>query len=224
MSIKYLSFTNAKSNKSLAYGYLDFIMYLAPHDTSGHNMCASASPECIEVCLFSSGYGAFKNTKDSRINKTLEYVEDRKEFLARLRKSIVRAINYSHKKSLKPCFRLDGTSDAFVARHFLKEFPTIQWYDYTKVFNRLEKSKAHKNYHLTFSFSGRNERECLKALSNGFNVAVSFKNELPDSLWGYPVLDGDKHDLRFLDPTGHVVGLAPKGNEAKKTDNAFFVN
>ena len=182
MSIKYLSFTNAKSNKSLAYGYLDFIMYLAPHDTSGHNMCSSASPECIEVCLFSSG------------------------------------------KSLKPCFRLDGTSDAFVARHFLKEFPTIQWYDYTKVFNRLEKSKAHKNYHLTFSFSGRNERECLKALDSGFNVAVSFKNELPVSLWGYPVLNGDKHDLRFLDPMGHIVGLAPKGNEAKKTDNAFFVN
>ena len=227
MQPKYLSFTNSKSNKSIAYGYLDFIMYLAPNTISGYNMCSSASPECIKVCIFDAGYGRFENVQKSRIGKTIEYIEDRPEFLERLNKDVIKCIKYSEKRKLKPCFRLDGTSDAFIARHFLKEFPDIQWYDYTKVYSRLKKSKAYKNYHLTFSFSGRNKRECLKALNSGFNVAVSFKNELPASLWGYPTLDGDKHDLRFLDPIGHVIGLTPKGIAAKKiansTSNAFFV-
>jgi hypothetical protein len=62
----------------------------------------------------------------------------------------------------------------------------------------------------------------LKALANGKNVAVAFKNCLPETLWNYPVVDGDKHDLRFLDPKGVVVGLVPKGSVNLETSKFFI--
>lgn len=225
MRPKLLSYTNAKSNKSVDFGYLNFILYLASSDLSGYNVCSSASPECIEVCLNHSGYGAFERTQKSRISKTIQYIKNRQSFLEKLDRDVVRCVIYTIlEKDLRPCFRLDGTSDLFIAKHFLDKYPNVQFYDYTKVYSRLEKSLAYKNYHLTFSYSGRNIVDCKKALARGFNVAVSFKDCLPKELWGYPVIDGDKHDLRFTDPQWPcIVGLRPKGLRAKRIDNAFFM-
>jgi hypothetical protein len=46
-------------------------------------------------------------------------------------------------------------------------------------------------------------------------VAVVFNEQNPEdfppSFWGYPVINGESHDLRFLDPSPVVVGLTPKG-------------
>jgi len=56
-------------------------------------------------------------------------------------------------------------------------------------------------------------------------VAVIFAHGLPAirNLWGHPVIDGDKHDLRFLDPRGVIVGLTPKGNKAKRDMSGFVL-
>jgi hypothetical protein len=40
---------------------------------------------------------------------------------------------------------------------------------------------------------------------------VVFWPHIPRSFWGYPVIDGDTHDARFLDPHGAVVALTAKG-------------
>tara|TARA_R100000781_G_scaffold43764_1_gene29861 strand:- start:527 stop:1216 length:690 start_codon:yes stop_codon:yes gene_type:complete len=224
MKPKLLSYTNAKANKSVDFGWLNFMLYLAPNDLSGYNVCPSASPECIKVCLNHSGYGMYERTQKSRVLKTIQYIKNRQSFLEKLDRDVVRCVKYTIlKKDLKPCFRFDGTSDLFIAQHFLEKYPNVQFYDYTKVYSRLEKSLAYKNYHLTFSYSGRNIVDCKKALARGFNVAVSFKDCLPDKLWGYSVIDGDKHDLRFLDPGPCIIGLKPKGPRAKRIDNAFFM-
>jgi hypothetical protein len=34
---------------------------------------------------------------------------------------------------------------------------------------------------------------------------------LPSTWLGFPVIDGDRHDARFLDPAGVIVGLRAKG-------------
>ena len=36
------------------------------------------------------------------------------------------------------------------------------------------------------------------------------------------VIDGDKHDLRFKDPKGVIVGLVAKGLGKKVTKNSFI--
>ena len=72
------------------------------------------------------------------------------------------------------------------------------------------------------SRSERNKAECLEALSLGFNVAVVFRNK-PQTFWNRPVIDGDLHDLRFLDPKGVIVGLSPKGAKAKADTSGFVI-
>ena len=223
MRTKLLSYTNAKASKSIEYGYLNFMLYLAPHTLSGWNVCAGSSPECREDCLFGSGFGRFPQVKRSRINKTKRYFVDRTQFIAELRQDILRAISISKSENLIPAIRLDGTSDLFLAQHFMDLYDDAVFYDYTKVYNRFSKIVDLKNYDLTYSYSGRNKSNCLKVLASGKNVAVPFKNCLPNKLWNYQVVDGDKHDLRFLDPKGVIVGLVPKGT-VNLESSKFFID
>jgi hypothetical protein len=54
------------------------------------------------------------------------------------------------------------------------------------------------------------------------NTAIVFRDVYDKATWqGYPVVDGDKDDLRFLDPKGgHIVALYAKG-KAKKDTSGF---
>ena len=131
------------------------------------------------------------------------------------------------KQGLKPAVRLNGTSDLIWERYPIKDGknimelnPDIQFYDYTKIKNRLS-DKLPSNYHLTFSKSESNEDEIKDLLTTAFNIAVVFKDKLPKTYLGRDVVDGDISDLRFLEPKGVIVGLATKGNA--KTDNTGFV-
>jgi len=77
-----------------------------------------------------------------------------------------------------------------------------------------------ENYHLTFSRKENNQAKVELVSSMGGNVAVVF-NKLPQTYLGKPVVDGDKSDLRFLDPKGVIVGLLAKGKG--KQDKTGFV-
>ena len=49
-----------------------------------------------------------------------------------------------------------------------------------------------------------------------------FWPELAETWNGYPVIDGDRHDARFLDPQGCVIGLRAKGTARKDTSGFVF--
>ena len=72
-----------------------------------------------------------------------------------------------------------------------------------------------------------NAAETLEAIKHGVNVAVVFSTKkgqpLPAEYLGRPVIDGDETDLRFLDPSGVIVGLRAKGR-AKHDCSGFVVN
>jgi hypothetical protein len=111
--------------------------------------------------------------------------------------------------------------------NIMSMFPSIQFYDYTKVFARLKKELP-KNYHLTFSRAETesNHKETLLALQMGFNVAVVFnvkdETELPSQYQGFKVINGDMHDLTFLHDKNTIIGLKAKGM-AKKDTTGFVV-
>ena len=111
-------------------------------------------------------------------------------------------------------------------KSIIKAFPDVQFYDYTKSAHRAVKSLTNElwpsNYRLTFSYSGSNLDDSIKVLGLGGNVSVVFGGERPKAWNGFPVIDGDLHDLRFIDPRGTVVGLKAKG-EAKKDTSGFVV-
>ena len=107
----------------------------------------------------------------------------------------------------------------------MEMFPDVQFYDYTKHFNRMQKyvrGEMPKNYHLTYSRSECNQSLVEIIAELGGNIATVFRNELPKSWLGKEVIDGDLHDLRFLDKKKVIVGLVEKGL-AKKDATGFVV-
>jgi hypothetical protein len=162
-----------------------------------------------------------ESVQRARLEKTRMLFLSRELFLDCLRYDIERYIERARRKRMKThrrrtlVVRINGTSDlAWLALLMAREYPEIQFYDYTKHARAWERTLP--NYHLTFSADGpHNFVECMRALEHGVNVAVVFHTRkgapLPAMWHGYRVIDGDKHDLRFLDPKGVVVGLRAKG-------------
>lgn len=216
---------NAKTVKGQGRGYMTAILYLAPADESGYEVCPMASKGCRKACLNKAGMGAFSNVQAARIAKTKWYFEDRPAFMAQLVTEVRAFIRKAIKLGLIPVVRLNGTSDIPWERvpvegqpNIMSLFPSVQFYDYTKRSNRRD---LPTNYHLTFSLAEDNDSRARVAASNGANIAVVFRNDnFPSTYMGMPVVDGDADDLRFLDGRGVVVGLKAKG-PAKKDTTGF---
>lgn len=221
--MKLLTVGNPKLVKGESKGFLSFILHLAPASLSGYNVCPSASNGCAAACLNTAGRGGiFPAIQEARIRKTRWFFEDRETFLAQLVKDIKAGIKLAHKRGLTPVFRLNGTSDIRWENYgIIQQFPDVQFYDYTKLANRRD---LPPNYHLTFS---RSESNDLVLPNIAHNIAVVFDTPkgkaLPTTWNGRPVIDGDETDLRFLDPTGVIVGLRGKGKARKGDHNGFVV-
>jgi hypothetical protein len=212
-----LTYSNPKLNRSLNYGYQSFGLSLAPNTVSGFQVCPKASAGCSAECLFYSGRGRLEKTQEARIRRTRLFFEHRERFLSLLKAEMALAVEVARGNELEPCFRMNVVSDLPWEKFgVLEEFPDVQHYDYTKILNRT----VPDNYHLTFSRSEANEKECVEALARGMNVAAVF-DKLPPEYLGRPVISGDTHDLRFLDPKGCIIGLTPKGRA--KHDRSGFV-
>jgi hypothetical protein len=220
-----LQYANAKTSKGEKLGVRTSVLYLAPAYESGvMNTCPMATEECQRACLFTAGRGAFQQVRRARIAKTLWLSDDPEGFKAQLRKDITKLERYAHRHGMRPAVRINGTSDVpKLAMEMAREFPGVQFYDYTKIPQPWKRTLP--NYHLTFSHSGHNLEDCLDALKRGINVAVVFSTRkgqpLPETWNGFRVVDGDQHDCRFLDPIGVVIGLRAKG--AAKTQSSVFV-
>ena len=201
-------------------------------NTAGRGGMAPLDAETVEV----DGHVVRLNSvQRARIARTRFFFEDRYGFMTQLQTEISAARKKATKLGLTLVVRLNGTSDIRwedvcmsydSSATILDVFSDLQFYDYTKIANR--RISHIPNYHLTFSYSDRKDffKYFLEAQKNyglGMNYAVVFKSKsLPKSFTGFPVIDGDSTDLRFLDPKGVVVGLYAKGR-AKKSDSGFAV-
>jgi hypothetical protein len=126
-------------------------------------------------------------------------------------------------------------------------FPDVTCYDYTKNPVRMARFIDYHyngntnvdwpaNYSLTFSWSEINAPLAFWMLDHGGNVAIPFDTKknaaLPESFCGYPVIDADVHDARFLDDDEHaelrqggkglVCGLRLKGNTHRRKYNEKY--
>lgn len=225
---------NAKTTKGEKLGYHTFIIYMSPdkQNTKGKTVCGSSTEGCRIACLFTAGMGIFSNVMLGRLHKTEYFLRDRKAFMEQVAKEIKAGIK-KHGAD-KICIRLNGTSDIPYENipvgeypNIMTMFPDVQFYDYTKIFSRLDKTKLPANYHLTFSRAetALNQKQAELALQLGFNVAAVFavkdETELPTEYKGTKVVNGDEHDLTFIQPDNVILGLKAKG-KAKK-DNTNFV-
>jgi hypothetical protein len=225
MKMKLFGKGNPKTLKGESKGYTTYIQHLAPATLSGYNTCPMASKGCTMSCLNTSGRGRMTTIQSARIRKTRWFFEDRESYLAQMEKDILAGVRAADRDGMIPVFRPNGTSDIRWENYgILEKFPEVQFYDYTKIANR---RNIPDNYHLTFSRSESNDVDVDTVMMTGtMNVAVVFNtkkgNDLPPTYKGIEVIDGDEHDLRFLDKRNVWVGLRAKG-DGKKDTSGFVV-
>ena len=152
-------------------------------------------------------------------------MQDRTGFLNQLFKELKNFEVWCSKNGYIPVCRLNTTSDvSWEIFEIFEKFPNINFYDYTKIQKRALKfarGEYPPNYHLTYSLNEDNYDKAMQVLNEGGNIAVVFRKDLPDTFAGRKVVNGDLHDLRYLDPKNVVVGLKAKGKA--KTDYSGFV-
>lgn len=241
-----LTLGNPKTDKSLKYGYSTAILHLAPHKLAAvGNLCGYASAGCAAACLNTAGRGGIALDSDglngvqvARIQRTRLWKRDPESFYARLTHEIQLHVDRARRAGLTPCVRLNGTSDLpweKLRPQLFERFADIQFYDYTKwpLHKRGKAGALPTNYHLTFSLCEDNDARAIAALDSGVNVAavlaVKRGATLPQSfalvtdgrIACRQVVDGDAHDLRFLDPADSFVALRAKGRAI--TDRSGFV-
>jgi hypothetical protein len=221
---------NAKTVKGQKFGYKTAILYLAPSNLSGFNVCPMASEGCKKACLNTSGHGAFSNVQNGRINKTRWLIQEPNTFLKQLINEIKNFILNCEKNGFIPCLRLNGTSDIawenkqYEGKTIFEYFPNLIIYDYTKVYKRALKfvnGQMPKNYYITYSLNEDNKKEAFNILKLGGNISAVFRKYLPKTFKGFNVLNADETDLRFLDLKNSICGLVAKGKA--KTDYSGFV-
>lgn len=160
-----LTKSNPKTDKNTAQGALTRILYLAPSDLSGYDVCPWASPGCRAACLNTAGRGAMSSVQEARIRRTRWFFTDRESFLDKLVKEVKSLKKKAHREGLTPAVRLNGTSDipwegitvrynGEKYRNIMELFPDVTFYDYTKSEQRALRAingRMPRNYTLALS-------------------------------------------------------------------------
>lgn len=196
--------------------------------TGKPSFCAYSTAACRAGCLVGTGKNAqleFEGQKPYngtnyklKVAKSRMLVNEPDAFGRLLVEAATKWRKNCHERGVVPSVRLNVVSDIpweLVFPELFEFFSDIQWYDYTKVPNREAGSFTHfSNYDLTYSYAGTGTIDrTMEELDRGLRVAVVFltkKHKMPSDFLGVPVIDGDLHDLRWIDPDGVVVGLAYK--------------
>lgn len=216
---------NAKLAKANGTAWLNLGLSLSPAGLSGKQFCPHRSAGCEAACINTSGRGQMQMVQDARLKKSHYFIERREDFLKELCSDIGAALRKANRIGARLAVRLNVFSD--LPWHNLIDmtaFPSVQFYDYTPNVARMIQflnCELPANYHLTFSRKENNQANVELVSSMGGNVAVAF-NKLPDTYLGKQVIDGDKSDLRFLDPQHIIVGLKVKG-KGKQDKTGFIV-
>jgi hypothetical protein len=215
--------------------YFVQILHLAPSWAALFNTCSMATLGCGTNCLNESGHGQRHMMEDgvhhvhvARVIRTLIWFRFRDQFKAKMQREIESQRVKAYKMDAIPVIRPNGTSDLRFESLWPELFshnPDFVFYDYTKDMGR---NVSHiPNYSLCYSVSEKTTGiDIDTAFANGLNCVVVLRLKKKDSkptLWqGRPMIDGDSHDLRFLDPKGVFIGLYAKA--AAYNDQTGFVH
>lgn len=229
-------------NKKVSHQYT-YAIYFAPSNKSGYNVCPFSTPECRLGCLATSGLAGVEifagkcKIHDARIKKTRLLYEEPEFFMSWL----IAEIKTYQRKAFRDGYyfsvRLNATSDIdwsnvlVNGQNIFEIFPNVEFYDYTKNPNKF--TNKPENYHLTFSYTGRNDQLCKQLLSMGYNIAVVFRAkhevDLPKYFMNHEVINGDLTDFRIADAKSIIVGLkwkriANRINEKQILQSCFVID
>lgn len=223
--LKMLSPLNEKSPKGERLGYLQAMLYLAPHTLGGgKTLCPHSTPACRDGCLYSAGRGKTPRTVNARLRRTKMFLEDRDAFIDELVGELCTMQRAADRHGMTLAIRLNGTSDirwemekVEGEKTLFDLFPQAIFFDYTRIPHMHR--PVPENWKLTFSLADQTPGFALAHLEAGRNVAAIVPDEDrrvapgPFDVNGtrISVVDGERDDLRFLDPTPALILLRPKG-------------
>lgn len=221
-ALKLLTMANHKTPKGESAGWLSAILYLHPHDSGGgKTLCPHSTPACREMCLAGAGLSALPRAQGAKQFRTDLFLNHQEAFLKLVAADIATLKAICGQEGLRAAVRLNGTSDILWERLLDMSDPHVRWYDYSKIPIELRTGR-HPDYHLTYSIGGPDDIGRARSyLAAGHSVAVVVPEDVKSQLIGHSALlpgsvqanfiDGDKSDLRFLDPPSSIVLLKPKG-------------
>lgn len=229
-----LTTSQYKLDKSMGHGYKTVGLNLSPADEmtqvlgiNAPTMCAMAGA-CAAGCLAKTGMNVFPQSIQARAERTKLWVRDPKRFVMNVLDELDVALTKATRDSMQFAMRPNLLSDQRkLAVQLATDRPHVQFYDYTKLPHPISRTWQPSNYHLTYSVSERTTPATLRRyLNEEINPAIVFDTPRGAPLPSHytvlgqkmPVIDGDAHDLRFLDPVGVVVGLRWKGSKARLAD------
>ena len=219
--MKLLSVDNTKLKKSKIVNYYSVGLHLAPHLLSGYNTCRYASKSCIISCLNLSSLSSLNKIQQGRITKTKMFFEQQDSFMRQLNAEIYYYKSLAEIEGKKLSIRLNLTSDiewqdVLLDGKSLMEIHNNQFYDYTKNYSKISRFD---NYDLTYSYDAINHNKAMKVLERGDRLAVVFDKKDVTSFLGIDCIDGDIHDMTFLQPKDKILALKYKNICTKGFDN-----
>lgn len=221
-----------------------YCVYLSAADNAfGLEVCnKQTSKFCRKTCLVSSGHSkidflaGISRTQDARNKRTMLYFANRELFCKIMDVEIQRAKRKAERENYIFSIRFNCTSDIPLTslnkfdggKNLLERYPDVKIYDYTKRPMNLKIASQYPNYHVVLSYYKGNDALAKEWLNNGGSIAVVFGvtdvKDMPKTFMGYPVINGDEYDARFLDPKNCVVGLKYKvGKQDFKKVGTKFV-
>lgn len=223
---------SSKAEKSLSVGILSRTLFF----TSGI-FCPCATKICRGFCIgWTAGYMVEPRTTKASDQRTAAFICDEARFVGELLyRDLEQLLRDAIDLNVQAGSRLNGASDILFERRWpelFSAFRDIDFYDYTKCLSRYEdfldgrngNQSWPENYHLTFSRGEAvSDDEVFSLLEAGGNIAIVFSPRIPRTWHGFNVIDGDKHDARFLDEPGAIIGLREKGNVIKDDQSGFVV-
>lgn len=241
--------TKLDHNRDVTDDFEQIVCYMLPHTLAKRlyellwtgpamsvkfrNVCRSSTRGCRAACLHTSGRLAMaeiaKLARTVLFSMTHLTDGDYSAFWRLADAEITRNKARVAAKGKTLVVRVNGTSDVEIPGWILRKHHDVIFSDYTKHEDvKLSWSLRHPNQYRVFSATENTPISQIRTLLEaGHNVVVPFdivpKGEMITSWHGMPVIDGDKHDLRFLDEPGNIVGLRYKLPRDRSVNHHGFI-
>ena len=192
---------------------------------SAFDACVGATEACRMACVGSRcGQGRLASSAIARIGRTIALHGATETFWTFYDLEVRREVKRAARKGYRLALRVNVASDhANVAARSASAHPDVKHYDYTAIAANMRRDDGVRR---VYSLKDGAQRRMLakRMLSEGRGLAVVFaasarrKEPLPATWNGAPVIDGDLHDLWFLQAPASgpfVVGLRVKGDNGQ---------
>lgn len=222
--------TKLSHNANVTDQYEQIVCYMLPHTSARRywlefvgkpapwkwlNVCPYSTPGCRGACLVDSGQLSMAPAKRAMLARTALYCKSQEKFWSLVEHEIRLHNRRVRRKGKTLVVRLDGTSQINIeeqAPWILDMHPDVIFQDYLKGPYKTGWTRA--NRYVVSSGTERDTEVTIRHRNNVvFPVNVPKDAPLPRIFMGRLVVDGDKHDLRFLDHQyDRAVLVRMKGN------------